>query len=550
MRGARTVRHRIAIACGVVLAGLAACDDFDPPHPKAASTADAATARDAAASDAGVEGPSADASADAALDAAPPADAAPPPRNPLAFARAGSRYVFVANPRERSVAIIDASSQRIQHAGCGFAPQLVAASARDDIAIALDSEGKRACVLRVGSERVTTAEVAVVEHANSVVFAPDAPFAIAYHDQRLDAAGARVLAQAVSVIALGDEVKAANVAAGLSPREVIFADANRVLVTSDGGISSIPLEAAARGEHASAPARSFDLATRLTAKNIRVDRRASRALAFETEGDVLHVIDLASDGSARKIALGPWGLTDADADDAGVIDRLRIADAQIEAGGSHAWIALRGEQTLLRVSLTSDAAEIERVSLLGQPTDRLTLLGSEPEQLFVTALAAADGRSTLIRLDDERRTVRLLLAAAGDELVVAERGEVAAVVQRKAAEGFTGYSLVDARDGSATLRQTESSPDLFELSSAAHASVFAFPKSAHDAAALYLTRFESAATREIELAADPLAVGFCSGAERAFVQLAHPDGRLLLVDVAQEGTRSVTGFLIPSRGQE
>jgi hypothetical protein len=217
----RPIVRRPMLLCSLVCLLANACDGFKPPT-------SAATSTPAAGSSANMPGASAGAGSDAgrtlARDAGAAATAAVLPRNPIAFATGSPHYVFVPNPRDRSVAVIDARSQQIRQAPCGKHPSLVAASQNADVALALDPAAESGCVVRADTARLQINQVALVPDANAIVFSADAGFAIAYHDDRFDAPDARIRAQAVSVIALsGDEPNALSIAVGLRPHDVIFA---------------------------------------------------------------------------------------------------------------------------------------------------------------------------------------------------------------------------------------------------------------------------------------------------------------------------------------
>lgn len=544
----------LAIAYAAALAG--GCDDFDPPHPPSGRPGDGSAPPTLA--DAGWSEPSSSAidagSTDpGAPDSGAPAPAGPDmpaaPRNPLEFARAGHRHVFVPNPRDHTVVIVEPSSLQVRHARCEIEPLLVAASTHAELAIALDPAADRACVLRVADDRVDVSQVSVAPGANAVAFSPDGGFAVVYHDARLDPADRRSHTQDVSVIELSVEPRAANALVGLAPRDVIFAGDGLALVTTAAGVSTLELSAATQAPLRAAP-RAFAPELRGLAHEVRIDTGmdGARALAFEPRGDRLHVLDLASDAPARSIDLAAWG-ADPDASDAGPIERLAIADVQLERGGHNAWVALSREQTLLRVGLDGSNA-IERIALPGQPSERISLIGGEPQALFVRAEAGSDGRGQLLLLGSRRKALPVLLPAAGDTLAAVDGGEALLVLQRTAENGFTGFSVVGTRDGAVALERTDASPSAVEISSELGLAAVTVPRSNTAAAQLHLVDLAGLGTRALSLESEPVALGICAGAGRVFVQQEHPDGRLVIVDPNEGSARTLSGLLIASRVRE
>jgi hypothetical protein len=544
---------------------LVACEEFKPPHN---------TAVGAGGGDAGIPDPGEvdEIGADDVLDGAVAAEepeavqsdggvAADAPRNPLSFARATPRYVFVANPRARTVAVIDPLSRKVQHASCPGTPSLLAASEYDDVAVAFEPESGVGCVLRVQEGAVTSSELRLVADANTLTFSADARFALAYHDRRLDAQDAPRFSQDVSVVALKEAPRSLDVTVGIGPSEVVFAEKEpRAFVVSAAGVSTIDLSllsaasAAAPGVpaeapvRARAPARSFGSAERLTVANVRVAQRGTRALTFEPEGNSLYVLDLGAEGPARLIDLSAWARGPALAQAGSrAIDRLRIADAAIEADGANAWLALRGEQTLLRVPLAPpvDLALVERISVPGQASDRLTLTNEQPGALFVSARSTGDGRARLVSLAAPTSTQEVLLPAATEKMV----GTRDLALLHGGPE-FVGYSLVRASDGASLFFQSEREPLATAALAKLGVTAFALAPTAEQSGALHLVYAPDLSTEVFALDGAPLSVGFCSAIERAFVQETHSDGRLSFIDLANGQKQTLTGFLISARVQE
>jgi hypothetical protein len=548
---------------GAFLASLAllACEDFKPPHNASADAGDT----DILDPDE-LDEVDRDDVEDGDGDAEAP-DSAPPdggiggeaPRNPLSFVRATPRYVFVANPRGRTLAVINPLSRRTEHVSCPGTPSLVAASEYDDVAIAFEPESGVGCLLRVQEGAVTSSALRLVLHTNTLTFSPDAGFALAYHDQRLDALDAPRFSQDVSVVALKETRSSVDVTVGIGPAEVVFAEKPpRAFVVSAGGVSALdlsllsagsaatpgaPAKAPARGR---APARSFGGREQLTVDNVRVAQQGTRALSFESEGYLLHVLDLGVEEPARTIDLSAWARGPALAQ-AGSrpIDRLRIADAAIEADGAHAWLALRGEQTLLRVPLTAptDLALIERISISGQASDRLTLTREEPQALFVSA--RGDGRARLLSLAAAANAREVLLPAAPQTVVDTED-----LALLHGGPEFLGYSLVRASDGASLFYQSEHEPLATAALPKLRVTAFALLPTAQESGALHLVHAPDLRTDVFVLDGAPLSIGFCSGIDRAFVQEAHSDGRLSFIDLTNGQKQTLTGFLIPTRVQE
>jgi hypothetical protein len=542
-RPASSARHGLETFAYAALVGLClGCEDFEPP----ATTTRVVEPRDAG----GV--PTARSQGDAAKSPPAELDAGLAPIAAAdALAVPSRSFVLVPDPQARAVVAVSVTTLRAERLSCARAPDRIAASERADLALAVDRAARTACVLDLTQATARSTELAIVAHANRIALSPDARHAVVYHD--------RLLAQRqgeaafdpieVSVIRLAAPAHGATVLVGLRPREVVFTrDGSAAVVISDAGVSLLPLTAAADGDVYPAPLVTWQGEPLPAEATVRVAADGSRALAFAKDGATLQVLDLAAQ-RASALDLVARDVLGSAALDAGFEPAPpRIADAVIDRSGGRALLALRGEQRLLDIALPQGLASIEDLTLHalpGQPTDRLALAAGAQPRLLVSS--DSDARATLWSLAAPHESVRVPLAGPATDVEVDGEGR-AFLLAHGPAQTPTGYGVVRVRDGFA--RSAADSGVTRTTSFSEIAGRLAVLERRSEDTTLTVVDVASLASLEVPLVGEVTTAGLAGAGRYAFVQLAHPDGKLALLDLTDGTIRTVTGYGIADRVQE
>jgi hypothetical protein len=319
------------------------------------------------------------------------------------------------------------------------------------------------------------------------------------------------------------------------------------VVLAADGIARFELAAAMRGEVVVQRTHDFGLALWSHAQ-VRLAADGEHALLFEPDSSVVHRLDLLR-GESESVDLTAWAAELAETAVPAVAKEPRVADAVISRDGARAWLALRGEQALVGLPQLAAPLRLESALVGGQPSDRLRWTGANERALLVHGSEPEDGRAALVSLGLPVTLRRVRLARAPEHVLTADNGEALALLH--AAPGSpTGYTLLRARDAATRFLQTEPAPIALALASDGAALAAVVPARGERAAELHVLEVASLARHVHELPGTPLAVGFTADGRYAFAQLAHPDGRLVLFEIASAELRTVTGFLIADRVQE
>jgi len=179
----------------------------------------------------------------------------PPPPPPeteqdydLRTPEAGASFLYIPSAALDALIIVDARTLEVALVEVGVTPTIVRALPADQGAVVLNEGGSDVSIVRPrpapgrGFDVVT---LDVVVGANRLERSPDGRFAFAFYDAtRPSGAGAIGSLQDVSVVRtdLGDE-EVMNLAVGYKPSQIVFADADRlVLVFCEDGISGIRVD--------------------------------------------------------------------------------------------------------------------------------------------------------------------------------------------------------------------------------------------------------------------------------------------------------------------
>ncbi|MBL8787702.1 MAG: hypothetical protein JNJ59_22555, partial [Deltaproteobacteria bacterium] len=190
----------------------------------------------------------------------PGPDTTPPPPPPeeevdfdLRTPEAGQTFLYIPSAALDALVIVDARSLDVHLVEVGLVPTVVRALPGDLGAVVLNEGSSDVSIVRplpavggVAPDPAFSVEtVQVLAGANRLELAPDGSFAFAWYASPRGATFASGSLQDVTAVdvAVGREV-AWNLAVGLRPSEILFADQDRLaLIVCDNGVSGIRLEA-------------------------------------------------------------------------------------------------------------------------------------------------------------------------------------------------------------------------------------------------------------------------------------------------------------------
>ena len=504
----------------------------------------------------------------------PGADAGLPPeveeQRAFETPQAGSRFVYVANPRRDNVAVIDSRTLAIQSVEAGDGPTyLVTVPERDgtpvDEALVVNANANTATVLRTSAAGVTTtAQMPVVAGANAIAVAPNGHYAVVYLDTSRPNQGVPAGSfQEVAVLRLDPGMeRGLLLSVGFRPVSVVFsADGQTGFVITEDGVSI--LRFASLTGPALVPTVSFyddrvvtpidagmsdagvPISRDARALDVSVTRDGRYAIARFAGTTAMRVIDLMR-RTGQTVDLG-----------------TEITDLDVAPDGTFALAALRGESRVLRIPIPagfSDASVRRSIDLPGEVVGSVTM-SPDGARALVYSTAAMTERATLLDLAGTdapavlrlRKTVRAVAFApgGGSALIVHGRSEGSVTepgidLETQIDRSF-GYSVLNVAERFTRLQLTSADVGPFALvPGGSHAFVLLRDDARHVALTQRIT-LASLTIQDIALGSPPVSVGAVPATERAFIGQDHPEGRITFVDWNTGTQQSITGFELNSR---
>ncbi|TMQ17583.1 MAG: hypothetical protein E6J90_10845 [Deltaproteobacteria bacterium] len=465
------------------------------------------------------------------------------------------RFVYVAMTAQGKLARIDGETLTVSTTPVGPAPREVATIPGSDGAIALDTAGGTATVVRpVVTGGDGTRVLATLPSLNRIDVDPTGRFAVIWFDlvrALHDGTGNAGSFQDVVVAALapGHETSVA-LTVGFRPRAVQFdaAGARAYVITQDG-VSVIDLvDATQHGPRIVPPipvaepgVPAEDLEVQIVATGdyaavrqaghagVRVVSLRGAAQTWDVPLDAPPTdIDLAPDGSRVYAALrdaARLAIIDipGDAIDPSGVDTVDLAPASV---GSLA-VSADGKRAVLYTNATLDPhLTVVELGRAGFP--HVTY----PLQKAVRTVAIAPDSATAIVLAAK---------APGDP---ATAGSIDEIIARS-----YGYELVDLATGFAKLQLTPVDPGPPAYAPDGDTAYVALDggDAASATRAVQVVSARTGIVRSLALGSPPSTVGVVPGAGQAFVAQRHPLGRMSFVALASGAIRTVTGFDLNSQ---
>lgn len=507
------------------------------------------------------------------FDAGAAADAGLPPEieemRVFETPQAGSRFVYVANPRRDNVAVIDSRTLAINSVEAGDGPTyLVTVPERGgtpvDEALVINVNASTATLLRTTTAGTTTAQMPVVAGANAIAVAPNGHYAVVYLDTSRPNQGVPAGSfQEVAVLRLDPGMeRGLLLSVGFRPINVQFsADGETGFVITEDGVSI--LRFASLTGPALVPTVSFyddsiiapsdggvaDAGSVLPrdarAQDVSVTRDGRYAIARFADSPAMRVVDLMR-RTVQTIDLG-----------------TAITDLDVAPDGTFALAALRGESRVLRIPIPggfTDPTLRRSIELPGEVVGSITM-SPDGARALVYSTAAMTERATLLDLAGTtppavlrlRKTVRAVAFAPGGEsaLIVHGRSEGSStepgIDLETQIDRAYGYSLLNVAERFTRLQLTPAEVGPFALvPGGTHAFVLLRDDARRVSLAQRIT-LASLTIQDLALGSPPVSVGAVPATERAFIGQDHPEGRITFVDWNTGAQQSITGFELNSR---
>jgi hypothetical protein len=491
--------------------------------------------------------------------------------------QAGKSVVFVPNPATNRVAVVNASTYRVETFASGITPRAVATVPGEDIALVVNEGTQDLSLLRSEGGETSVTRIDIGHPINAVSIAPDGKHAIAYFQSVATATGGQGAGthQDASVVSLaGSTPRVWAFSVGFRPRQVRFSSASdRAFVITDDGVSAVSFDDAAVRLKVSQI--SLGNALSSSAADVQIGSAGDYAVARSAGRAELTLVDLATqetsvlDLNGVSLPAGDAGVGDAGTADAGTADAAvapsavprELTDLDLSADGTHAYAVIRNEGLLLDIPVPGGfrAPGLIRTRRLGVAgLGALRLAGSAARGvLYSTAnatsivlvvdLAKAEAAPRPLRL---RKAVRGLAASEdGETLLVlhagAKSGGAAGGDAFSAAEGFSIVTLADGfakfEPTSVAIRET----DIMVTPDGGH--IFSLLRNGAGGAVLS-TDLGTLRTEQINLARTPSSIGILPAVARVFVGQESEGGMITFLD-QNDGSieRTLSGFELASK---
>jgi YVTN family beta-propeller protein len=472
----------------------------------------------------------------------------PPPemeeRRSFEAPQAGARYVYVANPRRDTVAVIDSTNLAIRSIQVGDTPTYLQTVPGKDLALVINVGSRDVTILRTDATGTRTSTVPVVPGTNALSISADGQHVVAWYQSPTRpgaSGGAPGSFQDVSLITLGAQDQSVGLTVGFRPSDVSFAaDGSAAFVVTEDGVSVLRF-ANIKGPSVAPLVPVGDAAD--PAADVSVTPDGRYALSRKEGATEIRLVDLAT-RATTTVDLGS-----------------AVSDLDLSPGGDFALAVLREAGTVVRLTLpggfTDPALRRSFAAEGGVGSATIT-----PDGKTAILYTTASPLERLVLLDLEQQTTRPVRLKKGVRAVaVAPDSRTALVVHTKDAgnprdpaidveasiDRSNGYSVVDLTSAFAKLQLTAA--PVGELAITPDATR-AFVLLRDDAASIRIAqRIElvSFIVDDFSLGSPPLSIAALSDSKRMFVSQVHPEGRISFIHWETGAVESVTGFELNGR---
>jgi YVTN family beta-propeller protein len=471
----------------------------------------------------------------------------PPPemeeRRSFETPRAGARYVYVANPKRDTVAVIDSTNLAIRSIQVGDTPTYLQTVPGKDIALVINVGSHDLTILRTETSGTRTSTVPVVPGVNALSISPDGQHVVAWYQSPLtgNGGGAPGSFQDVSLITLGEKDQSVGLTVGFRPSDVAFAaDGSAAFVITEDGVSVLRF-ADIKGPALAPLVPVADAAD--SAADVSVTPDGRYALSRKEGAPQIRLVDL----TTRTTTTADLGSA--------------VSDLDLSPGGDFALAVLREAGTVVRLALPggfSDPTQRQSFTAEGGVGSATITPDGKTAVLYTTASPL----ERLVLLDLEHQASRPVRLKKGVRAVaVSPDSRTALVVHTKdpgnprdstidveaSIDRSYGYSVVDLASAFAKLQLTAAPVGDLAITPDA---TRAFVLLRDDAASIRVAqRIELASfiVDDFPLGSPPLSIAALSDSKRMFVSQVHPEGRISFIHWETGAVESVTGFELNGR---
>lgn len=481
----------------------------------------------------------------------------PPPRElederDFEAPRAGARYVYVANPRRNTVAVIDSMTLAVRSVPADEAPTYLTTIPGKDVAVVINVGSRTATILRTeAGGRSATTSVPLVPGTNALSVAPDGRHAIAWYSaaaRGTSPAAAAGSFQDVSVIRLEAGREAAiPLTVGFSPSSVAFSsDGAAAFVVTEDGISIIRF-AEVTGPMV-APFLALDRGLGAQARDVSVTPDGKYAIARLEANKMVGTMVLLVDIENRKVTtLDLQGF---------------VTDLDMAPSGAFALAVQRQESTVVRIPIPAgfiDPAVRELRKLDDQSVASATIssdgklavlytTANPVKQLVIANLADGGVVPTTVRL---RKAVRSVVLAPDNRSAIVVHTKLAGnpadptVSLETQLDRSYGYSVVQLGPGDpfAKLQTTPTDIGPLAITPDASRAFVLLP----DVRVVQRIHLGSLLVDDFALGSPPQSLAALADSKRVFISQVHPEGRISFIDWESGQVSSVTGFELNGR---
>jgi YVTN family beta-propeller protein len=458
---------------------------------------------------------------------------------------AGARYVYVANPKRDTVAVIDSTTLAIRSVPVGDTPSFLRTIPGKDVALVINVGSHDVTILRTDASGTRTTSVPIIGGANALAIAPDGRHVIAWYDTPTGPGGTRPASfQDVSLITLGaDKDESLSLTVGFRPREVDFsADGSAAFVVTEDGVSVMRF-AELRGPTVLPLIAVGDPKVTTAPSDVSVTPDGKYALSRWEPSSQIQLVDLTTR------AITPLDLPSA------------VTDLDVSPAGDFALAVMRETGKVVRLAIPGGfASESERRTLAieGEAMGSAALTPDGKTAVLYTTT----GAERLVILDLATQTTRPVRLKKGVRAVALSPDNHSALVVHSKEAGnpqqagldveqmidrSDWYSVVDLTSGFAKLQLT--SAPVGELAITPDASR-AFVLLRNDATSIRLAQrihLASFIVDDFPLGSPPVSLAALPDSKRIFVSQAHPEGRISFIQWETGAVESVTGFELNGR---
>jgi hypothetical protein len=474
---------------------------------------------------------------------------APPPpemeeRRSFETPRAGARYVYVANPKRDTVAVIDSTNLTIRPIQVGDTPTYLQTVPGKDVALVINVGSRDVSILRTDAGGTRTSTVPVVPGVNALSVAPDGKHVVAWYQSPAKpglTGGPPGSFQDVSLITLGDTDQSIGLTVGFRPSDVAFAaDGSAAFVITEDGVSVLRF-AELRGPSVTPLIAVGDAAD--TAQDVSVTPDGRYALSRKEGATEIRLVDLTTRASTT-VDLGS-----------------AVTDLDLAPGGDFALAVLREAGTVVRLLLPGGFTD---------PTMRHSFaaeggVGSAtitPDGKAAILYTTANPVERLVLLDLVAQSTRPVRLKKGVRAVaVSPDSRTALVVHTKDAGSPTdpsidvegaidrshGYSVVDLASAFAKLQLTTAPVGELAITPDATRAFVLLRDDAVSIRVAQRIQLASFIVDDFPLGSPPLSIAALADSKRMFVSQVHPEGRISFIHWETGAVESVTGFELNGR---